>query len=108
MSQADYEQLITEAVAEVESGGQRPCGTTERCCEMGGCPRCFRGFMSGVIGIKHIEVLTHGGVISHHNGRPRGPTLCRQLLWRACHHQGEAWHSLRLTDAQAIRRTQSC
>lgn len=63
MSEPTYEQLFAETLADVEAGNQHPCGTTEHCCEMGGCPRCFRGVMRGDIGIEHIEVFTHSGVI---------------------------------------------
>ena len=74
MSETSYSQLIADALADVEAGLQHPCGTTEHCCEMGGCPRCFRGLMSGNIGVEHIEVFIHSGVVritsTGHEGRP--------------------------------------
>ena len=60
MSEVNYSQLFADALADVESGVQHPCGTTEHCCEMGGCPRCFLGVMRGDIGIEHVEVFTSG------------------------------------------------
>lgn len=63
MSETNYSQLLADALADVDSGVQRPCSTTEDCCEMGGCPRCFRGMMRGNIEIERIEVFTHSGII---------------------------------------------
>jgi hypothetical protein len=76
MSQTNYEQLITEALAEVDSGGQHPCGTTEYCCEMGGCPRCFRGIMRGEIGIEHVEVFPQSSIVRITTEGCGHPTPC--------------------------------
>jgi hypothetical protein len=74
MSESNYSQLFADALADVESGLQHPCGTTEHCCAMGGCPRCFRGVMHGDLGIERVEVFTHSGTIriitAGHVGRP--------------------------------------
>jgi hypothetical protein len=74
MSENNYSQLFADALADVESSVQHPCSTTEHCNEMGGCPRCFRGLMRGDIGIEHIEVFPHSGIIrittAGHEGRP--------------------------------------
>jgi hypothetical protein len=63
MSETNYSQLLADALADVESGVCHPCSTTEHCCEMGGCPRCFRGMMRGNIEIEHIEVFAQSGII---------------------------------------------
>ncbi|HTT17965.1 MAG TPA: hypothetical protein VMG82_03405 [Candidatus Sulfotelmatobacter sp.] len=63
MSETNYSQLFANALADVESGMQHPCSTTEHCREMGGCPRCFLGLMRGDIGIEHVEVFTHSGIV---------------------------------------------
>jgi hypothetical protein len=74
MSESNYSQLFADALADVESDAQHPCGTTEHCCEMGGCPRCFRALMRGSIEIEHIEVFTHSSVVrittAGHGDRP--------------------------------------
>jgi hypothetical protein len=49
-----------DALADVEMGNRHPCKTTEHCCEMGGCPRCFQGVMRGDIGIEHVDVAHSG------------------------------------------------
>ena len=72
----NYSQLFIEALADVESGVQHPCSTTEHCCEIGGCPRCFRGMMRGNIEIEHIEVFTDSGIVRITTGGCGHPTPC--------------------------------
>jgi len=69
----NYDQLFAEAMADVESGNQHPCGTTEHCQEMGGCPRCFAALMRGDIGVERVEVFRSGIVrltTTGHDGQP--------------------------------------
>ena len=74
MSNSTLEQLFAEALLDVESGVKHPCKTTEHCCEMGGCPRCFQGVMRGDIGILAVDVFTESGVVRlttvGHDGKP--------------------------------------
>ena len=69
-----YESLFAEALADVESGVKHPCGTTDHCQEMGGCPTCFQGLMRGDLGILAIDVFADSGVIRittvGHDGQP--------------------------------------
>lgn len=53
----EYSKLFADALADVEAGNRHPCKTTEHCCEMGGCPRCFQGVMRGDVGIEHVDVF---------------------------------------------------
>lgn len=63
MSSPNYTALFDEALADVETGAQHPCGTSPACAQMGGCPRCFAATMTGDIGVASIEVFTKTGVI---------------------------------------------
>jgi hypothetical protein len=76
MWETNYSQLLADALADVDSGVQRPCSTTEHCCEMGGCPRCFRGIMRGDIGIAHVEVFTHSCIVRITTEGCGHPTPC--------------------------------
>jgi hypothetical protein len=65
MMQTDYTTLIEAAVTDVDSGAaaHRSCGTTRRCREASGCPRCIRGLAKGLdIGIERIEVFRSGRI----------------------------------------------
>jgi hypothetical protein len=74
LTDQQLESLFAEALADVESGVQHPCKTTEHCCEMGGCPRCFQGVMRGDIGIDHVDVFADSGIVrittTGHDGKP--------------------------------------
>ena len=73
-TETDYSALVAEALADVEAGRKHPCGTTEHCQEMGGCPRCFQGLMKGDLGILAIDVFAGSRVIRittvGHDGQP--------------------------------------
>jgi len=96
----NYDQLIADALDDVEADNQHPCGTTEHCCEMGGCPRCFQAVMGGNIGVERVEVFRSGVIrltTTGHNGQPctvafRGVEvtihdLKRTQHWRQCDKQ---------------------
>lgn len=74
MSQMTYDQLFADDLADVEAGKQHPCGTTDHCTEMGGCPCCFQAVMRGDIGIEQVDVFADSGILrittTGHDGKP--------------------------------------
>lgn len=72
----NYESLFAEALADVESGAQHSCKTTEHCGEMGGCPRCFQAVMRGAIGILHVDVFADSGIVRITTAADHAPNPC--------------------------------
>lgn len=92
MPNSTLEQLFAEALVEVESGVKHPCKTTEHCCEMGGCPRCFQGVMRGDIGILGVDVFADSSIVRvttvGHDGKPCVVSFRKVPLTIAKHNGG--------------------
>jgi hypothetical protein len=77
MSTNVYDDLIADALAEVERGERHACRTTDECRLMLGCVKCS-GVLRGEIGIEHVEIFPGDdgvGILrittsEHHNGSP--------------------------------------
>jgi len=70
----DLQKLFAEALADVESDVKHPCKTTEHCCEMSGCPRCFQGVMKGDLGVLSVDIFPESRIVRittvGHEGKP--------------------------------------
>lgn len=105
----DYSNLFADALADVEAGNRHACKTTEHCCEMGGCPRCFQGVMRGDIGIEHVDVFD--SVLRITTTGHDGKAVRRQFPQRSSDHSRGARsrcllsvRSLPMTVEKAVRR----
>lgn len=56
MDNSVLEKLFSEAVADVESGKQHACHTSQECRLMTGCVKCTP-VVRGEIGVQHVEVF---------------------------------------------------
>lgn len=71
---SNYDALIADAVAEVESGVKHPCNLDE-CFMQGGCPRCLAGVIrsGSVLDVAQIDVFEGAGIVRFTMAEPCKP-----------------------------------